>query len=71
MAVPAALAQGAVASTACIGNRVYTDVGEDELWVVMPGKDLARVAHELSAITDANRTLSEYHRDRRRTLATE
>lgn len=71
MALPAALAKGAVASTACIGNRVYTDVGEDELWVVMPGKDLSRVADELRAITDANNTLSEYHRDRRRTLATE
>jgi uncharacterized protein (DUF169 family) len=71
MALPAALAKGAVASTACIGNRVYTDVGEDELWVVMPGKDLARVADELRAITDANDKLSEYHRDRRRTLASE
>jgi uncharacterized protein (DUF169 family) len=71
MALPAALAQGAVASTACIGNRVYTDVGEDELWVVMPGKDLSRVADELLTITDANNTLSDYHRDRRRTLASE
>ena len=71
MALPAALAKGAVASTACIGNRVYTDVGEDELWVVMPGKDLARVVDELRAITDANMKLAEYHRDRRRTLATE
>jgi uncharacterized protein (DUF169 family) len=71
MALPAALAQGAVASTACIGNRVYTDVGEDELWVVMPGRDLARVADELRPIADANIKLSDYHRDRRRTLATE
>jgi uncharacterized protein (DUF169 family) len=71
MALPAALAKGAVASTACIGNRVYTDVGEDELWVVMPGKDLPRVADELQAITGANTKLAEYHRDRRRTLATE
>jgi uncharacterized protein (DUF169 family) len=70
MALPAALAAGAVASTACIGNRVYTDVGEDELYVVIPGKDLGRVADELVTITDANRKLSQYHRERRRTLAT-
>jgi uncharacterized protein (DUF169 family) len=71
MALPAALAQGSVASTACIGNRVYTDVGEDELWIVMPGKDLSRVAGELLTITEANTQLSAYHHDRRRTLATE
>ena len=28
MAIPAALAHGVVASTGCIGNRVYTDLGE-------------------------------------------
>ena len=71
MALPAALAAGAVASTACIGNRVYTDIGEDELYVVIPGKDLARVTDEVRTITDANSKLAEYHRERRRALATE
>jgi hypothetical protein len=37
----------------------------------MPSKELSRVADELRAITAANIKLSEYHRDRRRTLATE
>ncbi|MGH7326259.1 MAG: hypothetical protein ACREJ9_16655 [Candidatus Rokuibacteriota bacterium] len=60
-----------MASTACIGNRVYTDVGEDELYVVVPGKNLARVADEVAAITGANSKLSEYHRGRRQALATE
>jgi uncharacterized protein (DUF169 family) len=60
-----------VASTACIGNRVYTDVGDDELYVVIPGKDLSRVADELGTIVGANTTLSQYHLERRRTLATE
>jgi uncharacterized protein (DUF169 family) len=71
MALPAALAQGAVASTACIGNRVYTDVGDDELYVVIPGKDLSRVVDQLGTIAAANDQLSQYHRERRRTLATE
>lgn len=47
MALPAALAHGVVTSTGCIGNRVYTDMGEDELYVAVPGKDLARVANEV------------------------
>jgi uncharacterized protein (DUF169 family) len=70
MALPAALAQGVVASSACIGNRVYTDLGEDELYVVVPGRDLARVAEELQTIVSANAQLAEYHRGKRAALAT-
>lgn len=69
-ALPAALASGAVASTGCVGNRVYTDVGDDELYVAVPGHDVARVADALDAIVAANITLRDYHRERRRTLAT-
>ena len=69
MALPAALAGGAVASTGCIGNRVYTDVSDDELYVAVPGKDLARVVDEVATIVQANAVLSDYHRERRLTLA--
>jgi len=71
MALPAALAQGVVVSTGCIGNRVYTDLGEDELYVAVPGKDLARIADEVETVAAANAKLSEYHRGRRQGLATE
>jgi uncharacterized protein (DUF169 family) len=71
MALPAALGGGAVASTGCIGNRVYTDLGDDELYVVVAGRDLPRVAAELATIMSANTALADYHRERRRTLATE
>jgi uncharacterized protein (DUF169 family) len=71
MALPAALAGGTIASTACIGNRVYTDLGDDELYVAIPGRDLARVADELTTIITANDTLAGYHRDRRTSLASE
>src|SRR6516165_11606081 len=71
MALPAALAQGVVVSTGCIRNRVYTDLGEDELYVGVPGKDLARIADEVETIAAANAKLSEYHRGRRQGLATE
>ena len=69
MALPAALTQGVMASTACIGNRVYTDLGEDELYVMIPGKDVAQVAAEAQTIATANLKLAEYHRGRRQALA--
>ena len=71
MALPAALAHGVVASTGCIGNRIYTDVGEDELYVVVPWKEMARIAEAAQTIAVANAELSEYHRARRQALATE
>jgi uncharacterized protein (DUF169 family) len=71
MALPAALTSGTIASTACIGNRVYTDLGDDELYVAIPGRDLARVADALTEIITANDTLAMYHRERRASLATE
>jgi len=71
MALPAALAGGVVASTGCIGNRVYTGAGEDELYVALAGRDVARVADEADTIAKANAALADYHRGRRATLATE
>lgn len=71
MALPAALAHGVVASTGCIGNRIYTDVEEDELYVVVPWKEMARIAEAAQTIAAANAELSEYHRARRQALATE
>ena len=70
MALPAALEQGAVTSVGCIGNRVYTDIGEDELYVVLRGVDLERVAAEIDTIRTANEALTGYHRDRRNNLQT-
>lgn len=64
MAVPASLAGSVVASTGCIGNRVYTGLDDDELYVAVPGKDIARVADELETIVAANRKLTEYHQAR-------
>ena len=71
MALPAALAHGLVASTACIGNRVYTGLDDSELYVAIPGKDLGLVADQLQTIGAANLASLQYHRDRRQTLATD
>ncbi len=68
MALPAALAQGTVASSGCIGNRIYTGLGDDELYVVVPGKDLQRITTEVATIAQANAELAHYHQGRRLTL---
>ncbi len=68
MALPAALAHGSVMSTGCIGNRVYTDLGDDELYLMIPGDRLVEVAEQAAVIATANDTLEQYHRQRRQTL---
>ena len=68
MALPAALAQGAVTSAGCIGNRVYTEIGEDELYIVLRGSDLEAIAPEMDTIYSANQTLTAYHAERKQTL---
>jgi uncharacterized protein (DUF169 family) len=70
MALPAALTSGVLASTGCVGNRVYTDLGDDELYVAIPGRALASLVGALATITAANATLEQYHRQRRKDLAT-
>jgi uncharacterized protein (DUF169 family) len=69
MALPAAMAQGSVVSSGCIGNRVYTGLGEGEMYAVIPGKDLARVAAELGTVVNANGQLAQYHESRKESLA--
>jgi uncharacterized protein (DUF169 family) len=68
MAIPASMASGAVLSSGCIGNRVYTEIGDDELYVVLRGEDLERIAAEIGTIQSANQTLTGYHQDRRARL---
>jgi uncharacterized protein (DUF169 family) len=68
MALPAALANGAVTSAGCIGNRVYTGVGEDEFYVTLRGSDLERIVAEMETILSANQALRNYHEERRETL---
>jgi len=68
MSLPAALAHGVVTSTGCVGNRVYADIEESDLYVTVPGKHLSRIAQALQTIMTANATLADYHRQRRQTL---
>ena len=68
MALSAALQHGAVTSSGCIGNRVYTEIGDDELYVFLRGTDLESIGAEAATILAANQTLTQYHQDRRQTL---
>jgi uncharacterized protein (DUF169 family) len=70
MAVPAALAGGLVVSSGCVGNRVYTDIGDGELYAAVSGKDVARLAAAAGRIAAANAELQEYHRARLEQLTT-
>lgn len=55
----------AVTSLGCIGNRVYTALGDDELYFAMPGAKLDAIAEKVATIVHANRALEQFHTDRR------
>jgi hypothetical protein len=54
----------------CIANRVYTSLGEDEMYAVIGGKDLASVVDALPTIGSANVALQNYAEGRREQLST-
>lgn len=68
MALPASMAHGAVMSTGCIGNRVYTGLKDEELYLMLPGGRLSDVVEQAAIIGAANQTLEEYHAGRRKAL---
>jgi uncharacterized protein (DUF169 family) len=70
MAIPAAMAHGMVTSAGCIGNRVYTNIGDHELYAALPGRALEMVAEELETIASANSALAQHHRGRQHQLST-
>jgi uncharacterized protein (DUF169 family) len=58
-------------SFSCIGNRVYTGLGDDELYFALPGPKLADVVGQLETILRANTELEVWHRARSAALANE
>ncbi len=64
-AIPEVLRTGSSAgSLGCIGNRVYTGLGDDELNFALPGGQVSAVAEKLATILHANRELESFHRAR-------
>jgi uncharacterized protein (DUF169 family) len=67
--IPEAMASArATPSLGCIGNRVYTGLGDAELYVTIPGARLADVVNRLEVVVEANRQLEQYHQARRAAL---
>jgi uncharacterized protein (DUF169 family) len=70
MALPASLQHGTITSLGCIGNRVYTGLAEDEMYVVVRGTDLPAIVDALKTIASANTALFDYAKGRREQLST-
>ncbi len=70
MSLAAALANEMITSSGCINGRIYTDLGDDELYVLMAGRILPRIVNEIQAISQANSKLSENARERREVYRT-
>jgi uncharacterized protein (DUF169 family) len=68
-AIPTVLQSGrSAASLGCIGNRIYTELADDELYFALPGSQLGRVVEKLATIVNANRELEKYHRAKLATI---
>jgi len=59
----------ATASVGCIGNRVYTALGDGELYLAVPGPKLAAMLGHLQTIISANAELEKFHRSRAAALS--
>jgi uncharacterized protein (DUF169 family) len=55
-------------SLGCIGNRVYTGLGDDELYFTVPGSRVADLVARLETIVHANGELERYHEGRRESI---
>jgi uncharacterized protein (DUF169 family) len=59
-----------VSSAGCIGNRIYTTIGDDTMYAAVPGRALEHIARELGTVASANLALAQYHRERQERLST-
>src|SRR5262249_53531812 len=58
-----------VASVACIGNRVYTGLGDNELYFTVAGSRVGHLLDQLASILAANAQLEAFHRQRAAALS--
>ena len=64
-AIPEVMQSGLSATNlGCVGNRVYTELADDELYFAFAGLQLEKIVERLSAIVNANKQLETYHRQR-------
>ena len=65
----ALISASSVASVGCIGNRVYTELGDNEMYLAVPAKSLAALIDKLDTIVTANVELEKFHRQRKASLS--
>jgi uncharacterized protein (DUF169 family) len=64
-AIPAVMKSGRTATNlGCIGNRVYTELADDEFYFVIAGPQMDPIAEKLVAIVEANDQLKAFHQAR-------
>lgn len=61
--------QEAVATTACIGARVYAELSDEEFFVVIPGPQLKGLEDRLATILEANKTLGDIFERRKKEVS--
>jgi uncharacterized protein (DUF169 family) len=67
--VPQAAASGEVVlSLGCVGNRVYTEIRDDQSYLAIAGRSLAGTMEQLDVIVNANEALEGFHSKRRAEL---
>jgi uncharacterized protein (DUF169 family) len=68
MSLTTALSKGMASSTGCLGNRVFVDLGDDELYVLLAGNCLPKIVDAIQGISESNQKIKEFHRQRQRIL---
>lgn len=64
--LPLAMNSGAAAlSLGCKGNRTYTGLPDDEMYVSIPGAQWAAVAAMVGEVVAANQAIAAYHTERK------
>ena len=63
--IPAARQRGRLLiSLGCIGNRVYNELADDQLYAALPAERMAEVIKHSETVVEANRQLQWFHRER-------
>jgi uncharacterized protein (DUF169 family) len=68
MAIPATLTSSLATSLGCIGNRIYTDLPDEELYTAIAGRSLVAIVEQLETIASANAALRDRHRTQKAQL---
>jgi uncharacterized protein (DUF169 family) len=64
-AIPEVMKSGLCATNlGCIGNRVYTEMEDGELYFAFAGDQLDAIVNKLAVIINANAELQAYHREK-------